>query len=71
MDLPEGYRWVSCARDLDIMTSRHRHLIRKGKNVYTTVCGSTGMPANVWRGSTVKPECPSCVKRWNEKLEAL
>ena len=67
MNTPEGYRWVSCSLELDTMTSRHRHLIRKGKDVYTTVCGTSGMPASVWRGSNVKPECPACVKRWAEK----
>lgn len=52
-------RWVSCARDVSLSESRHRHLLPSGD---TTLCGSTGMPGDeVWRTNSKKPKCPRCV----------
>lgn len=51
-------RWVSCSREADPFTARHRHLVTPGG--ITTACGATASMPDVWRGNTTKPPCPSC-----------
>jgi hypothetical protein len=59
---PPGYRWVSNTRNEGLSTYRHRHLLRRGKDQHTTACGSTGLPASLWKPDYRKRDCPACLK---------
>lgn len=52
-------KWVSCSKESDEHTARHRHLLR---NVLDTLCNASASYPEVWRGNTRKPKCPICVK---------
>lgn len=52
-------RWVTVNQSQDFATARHRHLVASGK--VTSLCGTTGLPAAVWRANRTKPECPGCL----------
>jgi hypothetical protein len=54
-------RWVSCSREMDYLTSLHRHIVKKGKP--TSACGATAFPITIWRGNSTKPKCPVCLER--------
>lgn len=58
----DEYRWVSCAKDVNYSVGLDRHLLGRGREQITTLCGATGMPSDVWRGNTKKPQCKECVK---------
>lgn len=61
-EAPEGYRWVSCAQEYGWASSRDRHLIRKGKNQFTTLCGHSANDSTIWRGNSTKTVCADCVR---------
>lgn len=59
-------RWASHAIFLG-ETGRTRHIVRRGG--LTSVCGTTAMPVDTWRGNTSKPRCPDCVVRYGTREE--
>lgn len=54
-------RWVTVRRDDDEMTSKHRHLVRKG--AATSACGTTALPESIWKADSRRPKCPRCVEK--------
>lgn len=60
-------RWVSVGRDVDVVTSRHRHLVRRG--ALTSACGSSASAPEVWEPNTRKLRCPQCLARAEEKRQ--
>lgn len=52
-------RWVTCSKDLSWSASQYRHLLLTPTE---TMCGCTASHAEIWRGNSVKPECPACLK---------
>jgi len=53
-------RWRTVSRDADLMTARHRHLVRPGAD--TSLCGTTALPATLWTHLRApRPPCPECV----------
>lgn len=61
--VPEGYRWVSCAKEVNTTASAHRHLMLVGRGGLTTLCGSTASVPEVWRGNSRKEKCPQCLAK--------
>jgi hypothetical protein len=53
-------RWVACSREVSYAASTHRHLAYPGS--LHTACGNTASHADIWRGNSTKPPCPSCLK---------
>lgn len=63
---PKGMRWVSCAREIEWSTARHKHLTRQspGAHWVDTLCGATGVAGALHgRATRNKPQCPDCVER--------
>lgn len=60
---PEGYRWVSCGKALDVSVARFRHLTRQMSNAnwVDTRCGASGTPGSL-RTDNIKAPCPECCK---------
>lgn len=52
-------RWATVSSREFPATGQYRHIVRRGG--VTSACGTTGLPATVWRLNRTKPECPSCV----------
>lgn len=57
-------RWASVNKREWPGTGQYRHLVRRGH--HTSVCGTTALPASIWRGNTTKPPCPECVRKNGE-----
>lgn len=63
---PDGYRWVSCPRDVHPVIAAQRHLlplsVTPDAHAGVTACGACGMPADVWtRTNSRKLDCPKCL----------
>lgn len=65
-ELRNGDRWATVSRDDDRVTSFHRHVVREGQP--TSACGTTALPASIWRANTRKPRCPKCVERLTDEV---
>jgi hypothetical protein len=57
-------RWASVPKREWPATGSYRHLVRRGH--HTSLCGTTALPATMWRGNTIKPACPECVRKNGE-----
>lgn len=56
---PDGYRWATCSQALSPVTSRNRHLVRRGSK--DTACGHSATHVDIWRKNTSKPPCAPCL----------
>lgn len=58
-------RWASIARRESPSVGEYTHIVAKGHP--TSACGTTALPASMWRGNTTKPMCPQCVAAHERK----
>lgn len=58
-------RWVACSAAEFGHPGTVRHIAARG--AVTTVCSTTALPAQIWRGNTTKPKCRACVARYASK----
>jgi len=63
---PEGFKYVSCSKELSWDASRNRHLLRIG--TVTTLCNATAVGARTWFGNGSKPVCERCVESARSKI---
>lgn len=64
--LAKNERWASVNRRDWPHVGAYRHVVTRG--AVTSACGTTALPATLWRGTTSKPVCPNCVQSLSQPV---
>jgi len=64
---PEGFRWAACTKYESETAARHRHLIRRGREQLTSLCGNTASSPDLWKYNSAKKPCPACLGKMADR----